>query len=308
MKVFKQTERKYYKYTYTTFVQPTLYTDRTMAGGIFSVQSDNTSAIYPAFNMTGTWASGTSWSFYFYNPEPLKLTNLALQTGGTWARAILGGTLYGSVDGQTYDTLATFGTSTVNVTMNVPVSTNNYYKYFLVSGTAERQGILLSQCTITATQRTVTNGTASNYDFYEDEVAYHIAKFNGKAYVENSGSDSTPSGGTNLLTDIFVDETGQWRLQWDSTNSEYVFGQYINGAWTASKATCKFIPTIGYLGEGLSEVRNMLRDLQGADYISDIGYSDDGETYLYPVISPDFTAILLYNWDDEVSHIELTKQ
>lgn len=138
-------EAKYSSYggIETTFVQPTLSANGTMGGASFAVDVSSIVNPYYAYlavdGGTSTfWNSGAAsgeW-FEFYNPIPIKVSNLNIRNRFDYNYAITGYTVYGSNDGSNWTSL-TSGTNnitTANATWDIPIPSNNqgFYKYYKI--------------------------------------------------------------------------------------------------------------------------------------------------------------------------------
>ena len=184
MKAVKEIERKYYKYQYQEFVQPVLTANGTLGGSNFAVRDNyNTTVAFQAFDnsLTTAWFSsavnGVDY-LIFYNPIPLIVTNINCYNyqwiTGKWE-------VYGSNDNTSYELLAT-GTNTLNTNgsnFDINLSSNTkafkYYKINCLTNLANLR-VGFGELTITATEQTVIDGTASNYDFYIDDNTYKLPR------------------------------------------------------------------------------------------------------------------------------------
>ena len=88
-------------------------------------------------------------------------------------------TIYASNDNSSYSQLGSFTNTvqTANATWDVDLSSNTgFYQYYKVEFTqwngASTGGRGVKEIVITATQKTITEGTSSNYDYYEDINEY----------------------------------------------------------------------------------------------------------------------------------------
>jgi len=141
------------------FIQPTLTANGTLGSDKFAVLANaetqsGTSPYrtYEAFdnNSSTYWRSGTATGWIeFYNPKPLKVTNLKW---GYYFNYPTGGNVQGSNDGSTWTTLTTWTNSSAN-DFNISLSSNtNYYKYYRVNVTGVNTDVVhCGQLYITAT-------------------------------------------------------------------------------------------------------------------------------------------------------------
>lgn len=191
-------ERKYYKYVYESWTQPTLSADGVVGGNNFACFSSGTYgnnssyAAWKAFDRNSTasgeydkWTSPeTSDTKYigFYNPQPLKVTKLRIYNHITYSNYYLvSGTIQGSNDRLSWTDLSEFSNGTnvnyFDVNLN---SNNNYYKYYritnLLGSLGAQHEVWVREIDITATQRSTIESTSSNYDFYKDTYKYYALK------------------------------------------------------------------------------------------------------------------------------------
>lgn len=179
-KAIKETVRKYYKYTYTSWTQPTLSANGTLGGSSFAVEAESNYSDYPAYHALDStgWVGQRSTLpyFIFYNPKPLKVSNLTFSKGSylfisCW---ILNFELYGSNDGSTWTFITQCNNPNPNtspVSHNISVSTG--YKYYkIVPLTRKNDYPAIANLVITAQEENVTESTSSDYDFYKDIDEY----------------------------------------------------------------------------------------------------------------------------------------
>lgn len=196
----KQTVRKYYKYVDTPWIQPVatgnydnnpLKVFGELGGNNFAVLVDSywdaRVTAYRMFEVSTSWwqtASGTSHFVEFYNPNPLKVSNISITNISASGYNSTGGTVYGSSDGITWTTIKTFTSiTTVSTTWNIDLSSNtNVYKYYKVDFTSPQQMAILN-FNVTAIQQTAVEATQDDYDFYKDEEVYKLIKANNKYYA-----------------------------------------------------------------------------------------------------------------------------
>lgn len=137
--------------TETAWVQPILTADGTLGGNSFAVYSNNVLAIgYEAYRgMDGNAnsffsSSGTNFSYIWYNPIALKVSQIVLGISGNSIGTPSNGTLYGSNDNATWTNLNN------NVAINTPITyattitvipeNQDYYKYYKFVTTCDYGG------------------------------------------------------------------------------------------------------------------------------------------------------------------------
>ena len=182
--VFKRV-KDYYKYEYQDWTQPIMTANGTMGGDSFATSqtgfSDAGLEAYRAFdNNTSTlcyFAKSTGY-FQWYNPNPLKITNLKLTNyiGDSWGtRALTSGSIQVSNNGSDFVELKAFTNSVTGggASWNIDLSANTgYYKYYRIvcTGTSYAVSNAANQChiaelKITATEQITVKGSAADYDF-----------------------------------------------------------------------------------------------------------------------------------------------
>lgn len=181
--VFKKPH--YWKYQYKDWTQPVLTSDGVIGGNSFATsQTSFTETGLEAFRAfdgnTSTMCYFTKSTGYFqwYNPTPLKITNLKLTNfaGDAWGtRALTSGSIQVSNNGSDFVELKTFTNSTTGggASWNIDLSSNTgYYKYYRIicTGTSYANAGAANQChiaelKITATEQIIVKGSSTNYDF-----------------------------------------------------------------------------------------------------------------------------------------------
>ena len=201
MKAVKETVRKYYKYQYSSWTRPDLSSNGVLGGNSFAVAIVGSSYNGDAYQ---SFDGSTSTSFrpyagnglIFYNPIPLNITNLACDVAYS-NEGISVGTLYASNDNTNWDLISN------NIgggqTWSNSITMTGYYKYFkLMSDTVLGGRGSVAELLITATQRTTTTGTASDYDYYEDVEVYKAVNETIRKYykydTQNPQYNYTPVG------------------------------------------------------------------------------------------------------------------
>ena len=175
--------RKYYKYVYEDFEQPILTSNGTMGGSNFACNQSSAYETYYAYlALSGSgsfWHSAESIPAWisWYNPNPLKITNLYFEVGNGSSYPDLPKEYYiqGSNDNINWTTVysaTNTTTSTIPLPINIDLSsiTNNTFKYwrYYVSSVLGRSFGNMRNMKITAKEKKVIEGTAEDYDYYED--------------------------------------------------------------------------------------------------------------------------------------------
>lgn len=180
--------KQYWKYQYQNWTQPVLTSDGIIGSNSFATsQTSLTESGYEAFrafdNNTSTvclFAKSTGY-FQWYNPNPLKITNMKLTNfaGDAWGtRALTAGSIQVSNNGSDFVELKTFTNSATGggANWNIDLSTNTgYYKYYRIvcTGTSYAVSNAANQChiaelKITATEQITVKATKNDYDFVTD--------------------------------------------------------------------------------------------------------------------------------------------
>jgi hypothetical protein len=164
---------RYYKYTYESWTQPTLSANGSMGGSSFActgsaeTNSNGDRKFFHAFdNNSDTYWRNNSGSGYitFYNPKPLKVTNIK------WSYFYshpTGGNVQGSDNNSTWTTIVTWTNSTAG-DFNIKLNSNTkYYKYYKINITGVNNDVIHCKgLTITAEERTGSvESTEDDYDY-----------------------------------------------------------------------------------------------------------------------------------------------
>ena len=144
--VFKR--EQYWKYKYKDWTQPVLTGNGTLGGNSFAVSASSEYSYWPAWDafdgkLTGDdgWsASSTSLPQYiiFYNPEPLKVSNIGIMNYYEKNGAFTAGNVYGSNDNSSWKLISSFTNDVLDMaaTWNINLSNNkNLYKYHKIEFT-----------------------------------------------------------------------------------------------------------------------------------------------------------------------------
>lgn len=189
MKAIKQTVRKYYKYIEGSWTRPNLTANGVMGGSSYAASASSTwSSNYAYRAFDGITTAGNCWessaspsTLTFYSPVPIKATSFTFRnyyanTSSTNTPNTV--VISGSNDNSTWTQLKSYTNTnfTANATWTVNITNNNYYKYYRFSVSAGGAYMFIVELDITATQRIVQEGSASDYDFYEDVDVCKVVK------------------------------------------------------------------------------------------------------------------------------------
>ena len=184
--------RKYYKYQYSNWTQPTLTANGTMGGNSFAcnqIASHTSSTLaFRCFNgdvsssgETNRWqvnsVNTSSWYWLsWYNPQPLNITKLVI-TNAEASYCVKNYIIQGSDNNSNWvDIVSGTNTNTNGLSQWTINMSNNEkaYKYHRIYCQPNNGASLqIAEITITATQRITTNGTKDNHDFYEDRQQFY---------------------------------------------------------------------------------------------------------------------------------------
>lgn len=191
----------YWKNSETAFVQPVITANGTAGGDTFAtygIDAQN-SGHYKLYDNT------TSWEAYYnldsnvmYNPVAIKMASLDYTNDAAYYPTT--GTIYGSNDGTTWDTLATFSNSnkTAGATWNIPINSTVFYKYHRieVAGTVRiRELDWIGNIPIAIA------GSSEDYDFitYTYEPYLNVVQPPYVPVAETVVTLSTPGSGTYTI-------------------------------------------------------------------------------------------------------------
>lgn len=193
-----ETERKYYKYIFDTFTPPTLTANNngSMGGDKFGVSASSEWGAYYAWHIFDglnssigqQWASTTiPCTIDIYNPIPLNITDMLVENSGVATNyGIASGYISASDDETNWIQLTTFTNSdgSAGGRWNINLSSNTgYYKYYRIGvNTSTGTYLGIGELYLTATERTITEGSPSDYDFYEDVPVYKVITNNSNYY------------------------------------------------------------------------------------------------------------------------------
>ena len=199
-----------YGSTEVAWTQPVLTSNGTLGGDSFAVYASNsyngtTYPIYKSFDgdsSTIWYDSSVPVDVIFYNPKPLKVTNIQCQNRTDANNyAFTAGTVYGSNDNITYTQIDTFTNSdtTQGSTWDIDLSGNtNAYLYYKISFSSATQAGVGANFTITATyinypsyfcteeqwQTSVnTHGVCGKFVYDSVNNTVRLPKYNSKIYT-----------------------------------------------------------------------------------------------------------------------------
>lgn len=181
--------KKYYKYNDVNWTQPVLTSNGTWSGSSFATTqnayyTENDGRKQEAWRMfsssnTEEWqindvsTSKTYWASW-YNPKSLKIKKLqvvnASGVNGQYSPAKL--VLEGSNDNSSWTTLGTTNNSntTALATWDATIISTGWYKYYRIVVTPRvGTAVMVNKLKITALERNVINGTASDYSYIENQ-------------------------------------------------------------------------------------------------------------------------------------------
>ena len=148
--------------TYVNWTQPKLTSNGTLGGDSFAIystvrtsSSDNNNA-YIFFDgvttqNTGMQITNSNGYLIFYNPIPLKVSNLTLYSRS--GLVISKYTLSGSNDNSNWTTIGSYNTNT-NTNWSQDINNNNSYKYYKIDLSGNSNNVLI-EIDITATYLTI---------------------------------------------------------------------------------------------------------------------------------------------------------
>lgn len=141
----------------SSWSQPNLASNGTMGGGLFALTTDVLQLSGSIDNIYSIMNNSIGASFHsvqnvttghidFYNPTPLKITNIHVQNqtdSGSANRASATGIIYGSNDGTNWTTISTYTNTQQNISgeWDISLSSNTtFYKYYRWESTSGGSG------------------------------------------------------------------------------------------------------------------------------------------------------------------------
>ena len=199
MKAYKKTERKYYKYQYNTFAQPTLTSNGVMGGKSFAVSASSDlnsgSQAWSAFDNSALsdkrfWHSASghpSW-IQFYNPNPLNVSAIKITNRSVDGAMINAYGISYSDDGANFTEFKTGNSTnqTLGGSFSIDTSGNGYHKYWRItskSSSGQNNGYTaIDEIDITAQEQKSVETANGSHDYYEDIITCKLPKINGTYY------------------------------------------------------------------------------------------------------------------------------
>lgn len=227
---------KYYKYTYEAWTQPVLSANGTLGGNSFAVAQSNVNDsdyAYKAFDNNSSTQftnKGKTGSLTFYNPVPIKVTNLHIMNGfnGSYVRPISSGVVSGSNDNNGWTVLKEFTNTLTGVKAewDINLSDNKKaYKYYKVDIVGSSDFARITELTITATQQTGSvESTSADYDY---TVGSGQMKFD-EVVIEN---DLTSTQTQNGVYFVYIDSDNQIFTRLTSLAASGTTKPTNNSAW-----------------------------------------------------------------------------
>lgn len=196
MKVYKETVRKYYKYTSETvaYTSPIFNSAEEALAGNGNIRMIEGSDYFGITKQElALFNTGKQITFEILEQNPNDVYGISNITFKNYVNtfdypAFAIKDVKGSVDGKTWVTITSFkgdASGDATTTNNLNVTTPNYYKFlrFTTTNTDSRYGYGSGgHFAITFLKRKYVESTSSDYDFYEDVDVYKLPKINEKYY------------------------------------------------------------------------------------------------------------------------------
>lgn len=259
MKTVKEIKTRYYKYDYTAFAQPTLTQETPAVGGDdFAVEVSSIwyDGGWKAFdNVASTyWHAGRGLPQWltFYNPFPLNVTSLEITNDPTGRPGITTGIVQASNDNLTWIDLKAF-TNTVTAvgdSWSIDLSDNTeFYKYYrlYITGSSyisdNSYWAVISQINITATERKIIAGSASDYDYFDTVEVRKLVigtekkfyKYVYRPFVQPVLTQNGTIGGGSFAVSADSEETAYDRYAWKAFDNDvttmWASGGGANQGW-----------------------------------------------------------------------------
>lgn len=194
----------YYKYIYTTFEQPPLYSNGTLGGDSFAVYATTNGgtpdrgrgtaygAAYPQSGSYNTYSKGgrpTTW-YTLYTPKPTLINGCSFTAvWGNYSDSYMDITFEGSADNSSWVTL--YPTTRIHEgSPTITFANDNTYNYYRLTigttGGGYHDGIYLSQVKLIGDRKIVGPGTEDDYDYMGEGCKTSIMKNVDKYYALKS--------------------------------------------------------------------------------------------------------------------------
>lgn len=212
MKGIIQSTKRYYKNTEIDWTQPTLTSNGTMGGDQFAVTAifggnnsqSNVSDSYSAFSPNEGWIGfycDEWWSWMkmcFYFPTPTRITSLYFYipyigsaSGGAYNTALYAGTFAGDTSITYYNIGGIGENSACSLTFGDELGLG-YYQYYNIycsnGGHSYEDMLHIGRISITGKQKSITEATEDDYDYYTEAKKILIPKLHDTFYGYNKVS------------------------------------------------------------------------------------------------------------------------
>lgn len=250
MAIYKTGNRKYYKYVWEDFTQPTLSANGTLGGDSFAVYTPNTvdqyGPIYNAFNESAANEphiyDELPCSIVFYNPKPLKVEKISLiqHTTAYWVK----GVFQGCNDNSSWTDIKPIDFSGTPITFEANSETAyKYHRFYITS--AYSNDTLIGKIQITAKELIVVESTSSDHDYSvvePDKIKDVYKSTERKYYKYGTELDATVVGSPTIedgvvsgfttanylqTTDSFSPENNPWEVVIKKNFSDVTTYQYF---------------------------------------------------------------------------------
>lgn len=312
---FVRSKRKYYKYTYTDWAQPTLTANGTLGGSSFAV--DCSSYVWAEKNAYAAFDDGTSyWQsavsateaqwLTFYNPKALKLEKIKIYnyTGETfyYPKGIY---IQGSNDNSTWETLYTYTGTTHVADITCEVSSNTAYKYHRIY-IYDRAYYDSSNCyaiivDVEITAQEVIESTSSDYDYYEYESLknYILARNKRNYYKYGTEPNATIVGSPTINNGVVSGFSTSNYLVLDNkyksnNNAEYVFKFTTGSSFSGTQAV---VHAEVFINIEIDSSGNVIYYIFGSGVVSTLFTASANTTYWVKILVNGTSKTYSYSTD-----------
>lgn len=309
---FVRSKRKYYKYTYTDWAQPTLTANGTVGGDSFAVEATTSSSSYPAYkafdNTNGYWIANTVSAYTtFYNPKPLKVTNLHVKNPNYSDHnyASLAGVIYGSDDNSNWVEIAQYTNSVLGnlAEWDIDLSTNTkFYKYHKIQNTkSNKDWVGFAEITITAKEVTPVESTIDDYDYYEYESLknYILARNKRNYYKYGTEPNATIVGSPTINNGVVSGFSTSNYLVLDNkyksnNNAEYVFKFTTGSSFSGTQAV---VHAEVFINIEIDSSGNVIYYIFGSGVVSTLFTASANTTYWVKILVNGTSKTYSYSTD-----------